>query len=70
MCNQYIITIPYEEEMSKHSILHSVGGRIEYFQKEYSQYPMFAFDSEEDYNRYKCLIMQRKKNKKVPGFSF
>ncbi|MCY7767088.1 hypothetical protein [Bacillus inaquosorum] len=70
MCNRNTITIPYEEDMSKHSILHHVGGRIEYLQKEYSQYPMFAFDSEEDYNRYKCLIMQREKNKKVPSFSF
>lgn len=47
-----------------------IGGRIEYFQKEYSQYPMFAFDSEEDYNEYKCLIMKLKKNKKVSSFSF
>lgn len=70
MCNRNVITIPYEGDMSKYSILHQVGGRIEYFQKEYSQYPMFAFDSEEDYNEYKCLIMQLKKNKKVSSFSF
>lgn len=70
MCNRNAITIPDEEDMSKYSILRQVGGRIEYFQKEYSQYPVFAFDSKEDYNDYKRLIMQPKKNKKVPSFSF
>lgn len=33
MCNRNVITIPYEEDMSKYSILHQVGGELSIFKK-------------------------------------
>lgn len=33
MCNRNVITIPYEEDMSKYSILHQVGGELSIFKR-------------------------------------
>ncbi|MEH6872617.1 hypothetical protein [Bacillus safensis] len=48
------IRIPFEQDALKQAYLSQVGGRIS-FQK--GKTPVFSFNSEEDYKRYRQLIL-------------